>query len=141
MPPAGRRPKPPGHAVTRHQALEWSEVPDVPFKNGPPCPVRKFGSTGKPWPEGIKERWAVWSSMPHCVLWSKADWTFAVDSLHIAARAFETESDPKWYTELRNREKVLGTTGDFRRALRIRYVDPKPAGPQAVANLDDFRQL
>jgi hypothetical protein len=113
-------------------------VPDVPFRKGQQCPQRKGP---KSWPEGCRERWAVWSTMPHCVLWSAADWTFAVDSLHIAARAFETESDPKWYQELRNREKVLGTTHDYRCALKIRYVDPKPAQTAKVVGLDNYRDL
>jgi hypothetical protein len=138
MPIGGARPKPPGQAVTRHKPLEWDEVPNVPFRKGQQCPQRKGV---KSWPEGCRERWAIWSTMPHCVLWSKADWTFAVDTLHIAARAFETESDPKWYTELRNREKVLGTTVDYRRALRIRYVEPTTGKPVDVAKLDDYRDL
>jgi hypothetical protein len=135
--PVGGRPKPPGQAITRHRALEWAEVADVAFKGGPPCPQRKGPDC---WPTGIRERWKVWASMPHCVLWSAADWTFAVDSLHIAARAFETQSDPKWYTELRNREKVMGTTHDYRRALRIRYVEPQ-ASSSKVVGLDDYRDL
>jgi hypothetical protein len=44
-------------------------------------------------------------------------------------------------TELRNRERVLGTTAEYRRDLRIRYVDPKPAPLAAVVNVEDFRDL
>jgi hypothetical protein len=51
------------------------------------------------------------------------------------------QSDPKWYTELRNREKVMGTTHDYRRALRIRYVAPSARAPAPVTQLDDFRNL
>jgi hypothetical protein len=46
-------------------------------------------------------------------------------------------------TELRNREKILGTTFDYRRSLRIRYVDhPAETGADAeVVSLDTFRDL
>jgi hypothetical protein len=77
--PVGGRPKPPGQAVTRNPRLEWTEVPDVPFRGGPECPQRQGP---KCWPPGVRERWKVWSTMPHCVLWAKADWQFAVDTLH-----------------------------------------------------------
>ena len=41
-------------------------------------------------------------------------------------------------TELRNREKVLGTTIDSRRDLRIRYTEPASS---PVTNLDQYRDL
>ena len=41
-------------------------------------------------------------------------------------------------TELRNREKVLGTTIDSRRDLRIRYAEPASS---PVTNLDQYRDL
>jgi hypothetical protein len=82
----------------------------------------------------------VWSRMPHCVLWTQADWEFALDSIEIAAQFYE--GDSRLATELRNREKLLGTTLDFRRDLRIRYVDTvtkeKPA--EDVPNIQDYRE-
>jgi hypothetical protein len=44
--------------------------------------------------------------------------------------------------ELRMREKVMGTTVDSRRDLRIRYVDFEDEAPQleAVASIEDRRQ-
>jgi hypothetical protein len=39
---------------------------------------------------------------------------------------------------LRNREKVLGTTIDSRRDLRIRYTEPASS---PVTNLDQYRDL
>ena len=44
--------------------------------------------------------------------------------------------------ELRMREKVLGTTVDARRDLRIRYVDLEPEAPviSVVSKIDDRRQ-
>ena len=44
-------------------------------------------------------------------------------------------------TELRNREKVLGTTIDSRRDLRIRSTEPASSAPAGVANLDQYRDL
>jgi hypothetical protein len=43
--------------------------------------------------------------------------------------------------ELRQRERILGTTVDARRDLRIRYVDPEVEEPAIalVANIDDRR--
>ena len=78
--------------------------------------------------------------MPHCVLWSETEWEFAIDSLEIAAQFYETAQANK-ATELRNREKVLGTTMDYRRDLRIRYVDQtqQEARSADVPNIDDYR--
>jgi hypothetical protein len=42
-----------------------------------------------------------------------------------SSRRWSTDGEPRHATELRNREKMLGTTMDFRRDLRIRYVDPE----------------
>jgi hypothetical protein len=44
--------------------------------------------------------------------------------------------------ELRMREKVMGTTVDSRRDLRIRYVDFEDEAPQleAVASIEERRQ-
>ncbi|MEV2236688.1 hypothetical protein [Micromonospora sp. NPDC049891] len=66
-----------------------------------------------------------------------------MDTAEVHARFVEGGSA----TELRIREKLLGTTLDARRDLRIRYVDPKPAASPAgaagagVTKLDDYRSL
>jgi hypothetical protein len=36
---------------------------------------------------------------------------------------------------------VLGTTLDYLRGLRIRYVEPRPDAPAGVANIADYRDL
>jgi hypothetical protein len=41
---------------------------------------------------------------------------------------FINRANPGPPIELRNLEEVLGTTRDFLRGLRIRYVDPRPEG-------------
>lgn len=141
MPVAGRKPKPQGQARGRNKpAHDWTEVPDVPYSGEVPRLPRRRGG----WSARTKRKWAVWASMPHCSLWSPSDWDYAVDSLEVAA-AFH-EGDLRAATELRNREKVLGTTADYRRDLRVRYVDPPSAQeaeePQeGVTSLDDYRDL
>jgi hypothetical protein len=140
MPVTGRKPKPQGEAVNRVAPThEWTEVEAIPFEGGPPLPATR--PNGKPWPVWTKKRWEVWRSMPHCCLWDQADWLFALDSLEIAAKFHENTGLIGMAAELRNRERVLGTTLDFRRDLRIRYIDPKTVAPVIEMVKDDFRDL
>lgn len=138
MPVAGRKPKPQGQAVTRHKPIhDWTDVPDVPYAGPiPKLPQRRGG-----WPARTKRKWGAWSTMPHCSLWGPAEWDFALDALELAAQFHE--GNPRVATELRNRERVLGTTLDFRRDLRIRYVDPpkEQEQPASVTSLDEYRDL
>ena len=140
MPITGRKPKPEGQAVTRHKpTTDWVEVDDVPFEDAPKLP--RAQPDGLPWPSWTKRWWVTVSTMPHAILWTAADWEFAFDTAALKAK-FHAESSTGLATEIRNREKVMGTTGDYRRDLRIRYVDPKPAPTLApVATLDEYRDL
>lgn len=108
MAPSGRRPKPSGHAVTRHpRAYDWVDVVAEPF-DGPPLPrVRRDGS---PWPEWARESWEAWRTMPHARLWHDSDWDFALDTIELASRAFGDGTKIGVLTELRYREKTMGTT-------------------------------
>lgn len=138
MPVGGRKPKPDGQAVNRNKPThEWTEVPDVPF--GSPVKLPKLRPNGSPWSASTKRWWDTISTMPHCSLWSPSDWAFAEHTARLVA-AFD-DGELKHATEIRNRERVLGTTADYRRDLRIRYVDPKPTAPTAVTNLDDYRDI
>lgn len=139
MPVAGRKPKPDGQKRNRHAPThDWVEVPNVPFADGRRLPPKRPG--GKAWPARTKAWWRVVSSMPHCVLWAASDWEYALDTAQVAAEFHD--GDVRVATELRNREKLLGTTLDFRRDLRIRYVDSKPEAEERadVTSLDDYRQ-
>ncbi len=79
--------------------------------------------------------------MPHCTLWSAADWEFAFDTAVLKA-TFHADGGTGLATEIRNRERVLGTTADYRRDLRVRYVDRVSAAtPTDVTVLDDYRSL
>ena len=133
----GRKPKSPGQAINRNAPVHgWVEVELFPYTDGPDLPTRRAG--GKPWPDGIQAKWDAWRSMPHARLWQASDWQFAFDTIEIAA-AFHDGSIVGLATELRNREKVLGTTLDFRRDLRIRYTEPALSPPAGVTNLDQYR--
>ena len=78
--------------------------------------------------------------MPHCILWQDSDWAFAIDTAMVHAMA--NHGIISAMAELRMREKVMGTTVDSRRDLRIRYVDFEDEAPQleAVASIEERRQ-
>lgn len=144
VPVTGRKPKPEGQKRNRVQSpIDWAVVPNTPHAGGPRLPRREQG-----WPTATKRWWTAVSTMPHCRLWSESDWAFALDTAIVAA-AFHS-GDMRAAAELRQREKVLGTTLDARRDLRIRYVDPGAPAPAEdedqgeeavprVASLDDYR--
>lgn len=140
MPVAGRKPKPAGQAVNRVQAThDWTDVVNVPSA-GRKLPPRM--PSGMAWPTWTKRWWAAVSTMPHAVLWSETDWEYAFVTATIHAD-WAAKGSTALAKELRDREKVIGTTVDYRRDLRIRYVDPKPDHdtPAGVSRLDDYRDL
>lgn len=93
------------------------------------------------WPAETQHWWSAVSRMPHCVLWTDADWQFALDTALVAA-AFHA-GDVRVASELRQRERILGTTVDSRRDLRIRYVDrvEEHADAATVTAMDTYRKL
>ncbi|OYN78898.1 hypothetical protein [Mycolicibacterium sphagni] len=111
---------------------------DEPFADGMELP--EFRANTGVWPEATKAKWDAWRSMPHARLWTASEWSFALDSLELAAEYHRT-GETRFATELRNREKVLGTTLDYRRALRIRYIKPAAVTPSGVADMMDYRDL
>ena len=144
---AGRKPadRP---TVTRHKpTVDWTEVENVPYEGErPELPATRMVMNPKgelqEWP--IEQRthdwWQALTTMPHCVLWSKSDWQFALDTAMVHADACHGKTTAM--AELRMREKIMGTTVDARRDLRIRYIDPEPEAPEisAVADLSERRQ-
>lgn len=152
MPVAGRKPK---EGPVRHHtpaAHDWIEVVDSPFSGRPlvglPAKRRITDRYGEvrttAWEPMTRVWWKTISSMPHCRLWTKADWQFAVATAVIADKTFRGDSSAA--AELRQREKIMGTTLDARRDLRIRYVDkivaPKLAivPKSAVVSIDERRR-
>jgi hypothetical protein len=93
------------------------------------------------WPEQTLRWWETVSHMPHCRLWSDADWRFAVDTALVAA-VFHA-GDARVAAELRHRERIMGTTGDALRDLRIRYVDdaPEQVDNATVTAMDAYRRM
>jgi hypothetical protein len=139
---AVRGPKPgsPGVGHNRNKPIhDWTEVENVPFEDGMDLP--DYRPDGRPWPEATKAKWGAWRTMPHCKLWGPAEWSYALDSIELAA-SFHLTGEPKFATELRNRERILGTTGEYRRDLRIRYVDPIDDNevPAGVTRIADFHR-
>lgn len=143
---AGRKPadRP---TVTRHKpTVDWTEVPNVNYDGScPELPLsRSVIKEGEPMEIPIESRtrdwWSALIQMPHCILWQESDWAFAVDTAMVHAMA--NHGVVSAMAELRMREKVMGTTVDSRRDLRIRYVDPENQAPELlpVANIDDRRQ-
>jgi len=128
-------------------AVEWTEVISVPYQGArPELPdtrevINKAGDVSIfPMPEATKAWWESVTTMPHCVLWSPSDWAFCADTALVHAQAVTGVISAM--SELRMREKILGTTFDARRDLRIRYVDPEdePKALAPVDSLDDRRQ-
>lgn len=75
--------------------------------------------------------WKRISTMPHCVLWTAAQWQYARDTALIHDRW--VRGDKQRAGELRAREAILGTTIGDLRDLRIRYVNPKAFEAPPVA--------
>ena len=78
--------------------------------------------------------------MPHCVLWSPSDWAFTLDTALVHAQAVTGVISAM--AELRQREKIIGTTVDARRDLRIRYIDveDEPVELAIVNDIDERRK-
>lgn len=144
---AGRKPKAADQKRNRNpSAVDWVEVKDVPYTGPRPklpedrVVLTRQGQTVVDLQEMTYEWWDDVSTMPHCILWTQADWRFAITTAMVADAAFCGIAASA--TELRNREKVLGTTAEFRRDLRIRYVpDVEPTTSPDVTSLDDYRDL
>ena len=132
---AGRKPN--EGAPVRHRVPpvhQWTDVEDAPFEGAPPLPPKRGA-----WSKATRRWWEAVSTMPHCCLWTPTDWQFAFDTALVASRFHG--GDVKAAYELRAREKVMGTTLDSRRDLRIRYVAQlKQDVPASVTAIEDYRR-
>ncbi len=155
MPVRGRKPKDESTKRNRVKPVhDWIEIADEPYVG--PVPVklpakRVLSSPDGPYEVAVhpmtRQWWRTVSSMPHAVLWTAADWQFALATALVADDFHHGRTGAA--VELRQREKILGVTGDARRDLRIRYVpaveddpaEPLAAGPPAsVTRLSDRRK-
>jgi len=126
MPVRGRPAKDPDQRVNRmplqHEFQRVLNVPYVPTKEQARCPVAGAKTATRRW-------WAMVSTMPHCINWTEGEWEFARATAFIHDRFMNDR--PTLGKELRDRERVMGTTEDARRALKIRYVsavEDEPVG-------------
>lgn len=123
----------------RRSVHGWTEVADEPFTGAPRLPRTRPDGTA--WTEHLRRRWRAWSTMPHAMLWQPSEWQFALDTLEVAAR-FLDGGRAAYAVELRARERVLGTTADARRDLRIRYTTPTLAAVHTVTqSVEDYANL
>jgi hypothetical protein len=123
VPTAGRKPKPEEQRRHQHASThDWIAVADEPYRGHVPDPGEL--------PERTRQWWDVVSRMPHCALWSETDWQFAVDTAHVHAE-WVVSGAVGQASELRLRERILGTTLDARRDLRIRYLSKEEQQEQA----------
>jgi len=123
-------------------AVEWTEIPNTPYKGERPVlpdtreVINKAGDVSVyPIPDSTKDWWESVTTMPHCVLWTPSDWAFCSDTALVHAQAVTGVISAM--AELRQRERILGTTFDARRDLRIRYVDVE-AEPSKLAPVDSL---
>lgn len=102
---------------TNAPTFEWNEFPDVPFVGAPPLGVM---ANGGEWPDCVRDWWEAISTMPHCAMWERSDWSFA----HLTAPVVlaTATGSANAASELRQRERIMGVTVDGRMYLRIRYV-------------------
>ena len=101
-------------------------------------------STPVRWPPQTRRWWTAIARLPHTVAWTEADWQFARDTAELVAQ-FHL-GNMRLGGEIRTRERIMGTTADARRDLRIRYVpvdDPMPhvENPQVTAMADYRRSV
>jgi hypothetical protein len=132
---------PPGKGMKhgRTPTSDWTDVLDVVY-GGPSPDLPKLGRNKK-WAPMVEEWWQEVRVMPHCVLWTPTDWRFAIETAYLKAALWNDlvagELKSTLATEVRRREDQIGTTGEARRRLRIRYIDPGDvAGPNAAPGSD-----
>ncbi len=104
---------------------EWVEVVDVPFEGASPELPKLPGR--RRWHPLVEQWWAQVRVMPHCALWGPTDWQFAVETALMKQEFWQEVSAGDGLrstlaTEIRRREDQIGTTGEARRKLRIRYL-------------------
>ena len=132
----GRKPKPEDQRRNQNKPRhDWIEVIDQRFEDAPRLPSRPHGR----WPAWTLRWWRTVSAMPHCSLWDDDDWQFAFDTALIHAAFAGGKINAA--SELRRREKIMGTTLDARRDLRIRYGEAKAKEERpALVAIESYRK-
>jgi hypothetical protein len=135
MPLSGRKPNDRGAKRNRVKPVhDWIEVTDLPFDG--PVPVklptkRVLTTPDGPYDVPVHPMTRAWfrtvAAMPHAAMWTASDWLFVLSTALVADDFHHGRTTAA--AELRQREKILGTTVDARRDLRIRYVPPAEDDP------------
>jgi hypothetical protein len=130
-----------------HSGGDYVDVPDLPY-TGPGSERDLPEIPGLPWYETTAAWWNVVRRMPHCRLWTEADWLFAIETAvlknQIWGEIFGGALPASLLSEERQRLALLGMTLEHRRKLGIRYADPSlfpdeaPAEPEQAANVKDI---
>ena len=137
MPIRGSKPSEQPSRRRNKPTHEWVEVSDTPFQGGPSLPRTRAGQPS--WPAATKRWWKAIRRMPHCILWADSDWSFALDTAILSAHFHR--GDIKVAAELRQRERIIGTTVDSRRDLRIRYVpEAQEEVRTGVTAIEEYRK-
>lgn len=110
-----------------HTGAEWTDVPDAPY-TGPGSQQDLPEIPGLPWYPQVVAWWEIVRRMPHCRLWTEADWLYAIEvgvlKNQIYGELFGGAIPASLLSEERQRLALLGMTMEQRRKLGIRYVDP-----------------
>lgn len=129
MPRPGRAPVDDGTRRRTNSPDEWLDVPNVPYEGPHPdlpatrWTMSKAGLIEIPYSPQTQAWWRMVCRLPHAKLWDDGEWQYALTTAIVADNAMLGSSAAA--TQLNIREKVLGTTPDYRRGLRIRYTDPE----------------
>jgi len=112
-----------------------TDVVDEPYA-GPGSEMELPAEGGIAWFAQVRAWWEQVRTMPHCALWARTDWLFAIETAYLKqdfwASYFAGELHATKATEIRRREDQMGVTREARRKLGIRYV-PAPAVQPAPA--------
>jgi hypothetical protein len=147
MPVTG--PKPTGRQLLSRNTpkSDWTDIPNEYYSGSrPELPTSRTVMNPRGELEEVpiegrtQDWWEAISTMPHCSIWAKSDWQFALDTAMVHADAAHGKTTAMG--ELRQREKIMGTTVDARRDWRIRYVEIEEETPQleVVASMADRRK-
>lgn len=143
MPVGGRKPTPEGVPKSnRHATMEWTEVENVPNEDHPPLPEYR-GLNDDPrrdrrFRKSTRKYYMNIARLPHTALWSDTEWDFLVMTCEVRESYFDDDKkSPSYLSEMRAREKVMGTTPDYRRDIRIRYVDKVEGSSRSESYLDE----
>jgi hypothetical protein len=119
-----------------HGGAEMIDVVDMPY-TGPGSDLDLPADGGIAWFAQVRAWWEQVRTMPHCGLWSKTDWLFALETAYLKQDFWQSyfagELHATKATEIRRREDQMGVTREARRKIGIRYIPPPDNEPHTAA--------